>query len=85
MSGSRNPGVWIVPGGGIEPTEETSMAAIREVLEEAGVKGKLDRCLGVFDVSRQHPLKLNFPSPFLFVGILIQQCILCHRPAKVQT
>lgn len=49
VSGSRNPGVWIVPGGGIEPTEETSMAAIREVLEEAGVKGKLDRCLGVFD------------------------------------
>lgn len=49
VSGSRDPGVWIVPGGGIEPTEETSMAAIREVLEEAGVKGKLDRCLGVFD------------------------------------
>lgn len=49
VSGGRKPGVWIVPGGGIEPTEDTSMAAIREVLEEAGVKGKLDRCLGIFD------------------------------------
>lgn len=49
VSGSRNPAMWIIPGGGIEPREETSVAAIREVEEEAGVKGKLDRCLGVFD------------------------------------
>lgn len=49
ISGSRNPSVWIIPGGGIEPREETSVAAIREVEEEAGVRGKLDRCLGVFD------------------------------------
>ena len=50
VSTSRNPELWIIPGGGIEPTEEVQMAALREVLEEAGVKGQLDRCLGVFEV-----------------------------------
>lgn len=50
VSTSRDPELWIIPGGGIEPTEEVQMAALREVLEEAGVKGQLDRCLGVFEV-----------------------------------
>jgi diphosphoinositol-polyphosphate diphosphatase len=31
--------------------EEASVTAMREVLEEAGVEGKLGRCLGVFEVS----------------------------------
>jgi len=42
---------WIVPGGGVEPDESHTVAAIREVVEEAGVRGKIDRCLGVFEVS----------------------------------
>ena len=40
-----------MPGGGVEPEEESSVTAIREVLEEAGVCGKLGRCLGVFEVT----------------------------------
>ncbi|XP_034249418.1 diphosphoinositol polyphosphate phosphohydrolase 2 isoform X1 [Thrips palmi] len=50
VSSSRRPDHWIVPGGGVEPEEEASVTAIREVMEEAGVVGKLGRCLGVFEV-----------------------------------
>ncbi|CAG2067673.1 unnamed protein product, partial [Timema podura] len=49
VTSSRRPDHWIVPGGGVEPEEEPSKTAIREVLEEAGVCGKLGRCLGVFE------------------------------------
>lgn len=51
VTSSRRPELWIVPGGGVEPDEETSATAVREVLEEAGVVGALGRCLGVFEVS----------------------------------
>lgn len=34
MSSSRHPDKWIVPGGGMEPEEEPSVAAVREVCEE---------------------------------------------------
>ena len=40
-----------MPGGGLEPNEDSSTAAIREVMEEAGVIGHLARCLGSFEVS----------------------------------
>ncbi|XP_013115145.1 diphosphoinositol polyphosphate phosphohydrolase 2 [Stomoxys calcitrans] len=49
VTSSRRPELWIVPGGGVEPEEEPSVTAVREVLEEAGVMGKLGRCLGVFE------------------------------------
>lgn len=50
VSSSRRPDKWIVPGGGVEPDEEPHTTASREVLEEAGVLGRLGRCLGVFEV-----------------------------------
>ncbi|CAG9088678.1 unnamed protein product [Plutella xylostella] len=53
VTSSRRPDNWIVPGGGVEPEEEPSVTATREVLEEAGVIGKLGRCLGVFE-NREH-------------------------------
>lgn len=49
VTSSRRPEKWIVPGGGVEPEEEPSVTATREVLEEAGVIGKLGRSLGVFE------------------------------------
>ncbi|XP_045892919.1 nudix (nucleoside diphosphate linked moiety X)-type motif 4a isoform X1 [Micropterus dolomieu] len=49
VSSSRHPEQWIVPGGGMEPEEEPCGAAVREVYEEAGVKGKLGRLLGIFE------------------------------------
>uniref|UniRef100_A0A2K5CZD2 diphosphoinositol-polyphosphate diphosphatase n=1 Tax=Aotus nancymaae TaxID=37293 RepID=A0A2K5CZD2_AOTNA len=49
VSSSRHPDRWIVPGGGMEPEEEPSVAAFREVCEEAGVKGTLGRLVGNFE------------------------------------
>uniref|UniRef100_A0A182S826 Nudix hydrolase domain-containing protein n=1 Tax=Anopheles maculatus TaxID=74869 RepID=A0A182S826_9DIPT len=51
VTSSRRPELWIVPGGGVEPEEEASLTATREVLEEAGVMGQLGRCLGVFELA----------------------------------
>uniref|UniRef100_A0AAR2KCE2 diphosphoinositol-polyphosphate diphosphatase n=1 Tax=Pygocentrus nattereri TaxID=42514 RepID=A0AAR2KCE2_PYGNA len=49
VSSSRHPDKWIVPGGGMEPEEEPNVAAVREVCEEAGVKGTLGRLVGIFE------------------------------------
>ena len=55
MSSSKYPERWIIPGGGVEADEVTGAeTAVREVLEEAGVLGRLGRCLGVFDVNVNH-------------------------------
>uniref|UniRef100_A0A0B6Y7P2 diphosphoinositol-polyphosphate diphosphatase n=1 Tax=Arion vulgaris TaxID=1028688 RepID=A0A0B6Y7P2_9EUPU len=40
---------WIVPGGGIDPGEEPTVAAEREAFEEAGATGVVDRLLGIFE------------------------------------
>jgi len=49
VTSSSRPEQWIVPGGGIEPEEEPSATAVREVVEEAGVVGQLHRRLGTFE------------------------------------
>jgi len=55
VSSSRTPEKWIVPGGGLEPNEDSFEAAAREVMEEAGVRGVLARPLGQFEnVERKH-------------------------------
>lgn len=56
MSSTKFPDKWIVPGGGVDPDEEPSVTAVREVFEEAGVRGKLGRCLGSFEVNIEHIL-----------------------------
>ena len=38
VEAARNPGVWVLPKGHIEPGETQETAAIREVEEEAGVR-----------------------------------------------
>ncbi|XP_070555838.1 diphosphoinositol polyphosphate phosphohydrolase 1-like isoform X2 [Ptychodera flava] len=49
VSSSSTPDRWVVPGGGVEPEEDPGVAAMRETVEEAGVKGRLGRCVGVFE------------------------------------
>lgn len=39
-----------MPGGGVEQDETHETTAVREILEEAGVVGRLGRLLGVFEV-----------------------------------
>jgi len=46
---SKKSGRWTVPGGGLEPDEVAADAAAREVREEAGVRGLLGTCLGIFE------------------------------------
>lgn len=41
VSSSRHPDRWIVPGGGMEPEEEPSVAAVREVCEEVCTEKKI--------------------------------------------
>ncbi len=50
VTSSRATDKWIVPGGGLEPNEDPSTCAVRETIEEAGVKGIIRRCLGTFEV-----------------------------------
>lgn len=67
VSSSKYPEFWIVPGGGVEPNETDAETAIREVLEEAGVLGRLGRCLGVFEVS-QDKLLIIYAQYFDYVS-----------------
>ena len=52
ISSSKKPDVWLVPGGGVDPNEDVATAAARESFEEAGVKGRLEGFLGVFETSK---------------------------------
>ena len=55
MTSHRDKSSWIFPGGGIEPNESTIDAAHRELYEEAGVRGRILRELGVFEnLERKH-------------------------------
>ncbi|NLF04682.1 MAG: NUDIX domain-containing protein [Actinomycetales bacterium] len=39
--------VWTLPGGGIDPGEDPRDAAVREVLEETGLRVELEELIGV--------------------------------------
>jgi ADP-ribose pyrophosphatase YjhB (NUDIX family) len=41
-------GAWLIPGGAIEPGETPAEAAVREILEETGLRIEPLRVLGVF-------------------------------------
>ena len=39
---------WEIPGGGAEPGEAPDQTALRELLEETGMRGSVDRLTGVY-------------------------------------
>ena len=44
--GGKPQGIWALPKGGIGPGEDPGATAVREVEEETGARGRLDRKLG---------------------------------------
>ena len=42
----RKPGIWALPKGLIGPGEDPAATALREVLEETGIEGRVDSKLG---------------------------------------
>ena len=44
--GGKPAGLWALPKGGIGPGEDPGATALREVEEDTGARGKLDRKLG---------------------------------------
>jgi 8-oxo-dGTP pyrophosphatase MutT (NUDIX family) len=42
----RRPGLWALPKGNIAPGEDPAATAVREVEEETGARGRLERKLG---------------------------------------
>jgi 8-oxo-dGTP pyrophosphatase MutT (NUDIX family) len=46
VTSKRDPDVWVLPKGHVEPGESPHEAALREVREEAGVEGELMELLG---------------------------------------
>lgn len=49
VTSSRFKHLWIVPGGGLDPGESPATAAVREIEEEAGARGKMLGLLDVFE------------------------------------
>lgn len=43
-------GVWCMPGGGVDEDESIGEAAVREALEETGLKVKLKRLVGIYSM-----------------------------------
>jgi 8-oxo-dGTP diphosphatase len=44
---TRTPGRWTLPGGGVRHGEDPAKAVLREMAEETGLNGQVQRVLGV--------------------------------------
>ncbi|SAM00223.1 hypothetical protein [Absidia glauca] len=56
-SSNKNKDHWVIPKGGWEDDETQAQAALRETWEEAGLKGRITRHLGVFEEATKKQIK----------------------------
>ncbi|KAG1141359.1 hypothetical protein G6F37_010277 [Rhizopus arrhizus] len=59
VTSSSHPDVWVIPKGGWEKDETQKQAAMRETWEEAGVKGVINKHLGVFTEKSKNGVKAH--------------------------
>ena len=52
--------LWNLPGGRVEATESPWDAVVREVTEEVGLRVRVDRLLGIYEVPSRSSLVFNF-------------------------
>jgi ADP-ribose pyrophosphatase YjhB (NUDIX family) len=67
----RSDGGWTLPGGWADVGDVPSLAAEREVCEEAGFHVKARRVVGVYDANRVLPLELFHAYKIVFLCDLI--------------
>lgn len=53
----KDDGLWALPGGITDPGETLAASAQRELWEEAGICGRVDQLLGIFDSRLWHSAK----------------------------
>jgi 8-oxo-dGTP diphosphatase len=58
-------GYYALPGGFVEIDEDTKTAALRELLEETGVVGKIIKLVGVFDDPGRDPTRHTLNISYL--------------------
>jgi ADP-ribose pyrophosphatase YjhB (NUDIX family) len=63
----RSDGGWTLPGGWADVGDVPSQAAEREAWEEAGVKVKACRVIGVYDANRTGPLEIFHAYKIVFL------------------
>ncbi|CAO3638350.1 unnamed protein product [Cunninghamella blakesleeana] len=59
ISSSKHKGRFVIPKGGWEEDETQAQAAVRETWEEAGIKGRILRQLGVFEEATKKQVKAH--------------------------
>ncbi len=67
----RQDGGWTMPGGWADVGDVPSQAVEREVWEEAGLRVKASRLIGVYDANRVGPLELFHAFKLVFLCDLI--------------
>jgi 8-oxo-dGTP pyrophosphatase MutT (NUDIX family) len=61
VSARQDPSSWIFPKGHVEPGESLEEAALRELREEAGVQGEVDRPVGTLTFrSGEEEVRVNY-------------------------